>query len=120
LRAESAFFGAGSFQGADGKAVIPGYVAKAAKWWNAGVWTDHIIPTAAADRSDLLSAGSEFASGNLAIDEGHTWFTCCVTPAAPKSPFKFGFAIQPTASGTITSPLPADTFAGLQGTTVRD
>src|SRR4029079_19103644 len=46
LRAESAFFGAGSFVDADGKAVIPDYVKQAAKWWNAGVWTDHFIPTA--------------------------------------------------------------------------
>ena len=120
LRAESAFFGAGSFQGADGKAVIPDYVTKAAKWWNAGVWKDHFIPTAAQVSSDLLSAGSEFGSGNLAIDEGHTWFTCCVTPAAPKAPFKFGFAIQPTVNGKITSPLHADTFAVLKGTKVPD
>ena len=120
LRAESAFFGAGSFVSADGKAVIPDYVKQAAKWWNAGVWTDHFIPTAAQVSSDLLSAGSEFASGNLAIDEGHTWFTCCVTPAAPKTPFKIGFAIQPTVNGKITSPLHADTFSILKGSKVPD
>jgi multiple sugar transport system substrate-binding protein len=120
LRAESAFFGAGSFVDADGKAVIPDYVRQAAKWYNAGVWKDRFIPTAAQVSSDLLAAGSEFGSGNLAIDEGHTWFTCCVTPAAPKAPFKFGFAIQPTVNGTITSPLHADTFAILKGTTVQD
>jgi multiple sugar transport system substrate-binding protein len=120
LRAESAFFGAGSFVDADGKAVIPDYVKQAAKWWNAGVWTDHFIPTAAQVSSDLLSAGSEFASGNLAIDEGHTWFTCCVTPSAPKTPFKLGFAIQPTVNGKITSPLHADTFSILKGTKVAD
>jgi len=121
LRAESAWFGAGSFVGSDGKtAVIPDYVAQAAKWWNAGVWTDHFIPNANQVASDLLGAGSEFGSGNLAIDEGHTWFTCCVTPAAPTKPFKFGFAVQPTVNGTITSPLHADTFSILKTTKVPD
>jgi multiple sugar transport system substrate-binding protein len=115
LRAESAWFGAGSLTGTDGKtATIPDYMASAAKWWNAGVWTDHFIPTANQVSSDLLGAGNEFASGNLAIDEGHTWFTCCVTPAAPNKPFKFGFAVQPTVNGEITSPLHADTFSILK------
>jgi multiple sugar transport system substrate-binding protein len=119
-RAESAWFGAGALVGSDGKAVVPDYIAQSAKWWNAGVWTDHFIPTANQVSSDLLGAGSEFASGNLAIDEGHTWFTCCVTPSAPKKPFKFGFAIQPTVNDKITSPLHADTFSILKTTKVPD
>jgi multiple sugar transport system substrate-binding protein len=120
-RAETAFFGAGSLVAADGKtAVVPQYIADGEKWYNAGVWTDHFIPTANQVASDLLGAGSEFASGNLAIDEGHTWFTCCVTPAAPKKPFKFGFAVQPTVNGQITSPLHADTFSILKTTKVPD
>jgi multiple sugar transport system substrate-binding protein len=120
LRAESAFFGAGALQDGSGKAVIPDYMAQAAKWYNDGVWKDHFIPTANQVTSDLLSGGSEFASGNVAIDEGHTWFTCCVTPSAPKKPFKFGFAVQPTVNGTITSPLHADTFSILKTTKVPD
>jgi multiple sugar transport system substrate-binding protein len=119
-RAETAFFGAGSLVGADGKAVVPDYIAQGEKWYNAGVWTDHFIPTANQVASDLLGAGSEFASGNLAIDEGHTWFTCCVTPPSPKKPFKFGFAVQPTVNGKITSPLHADTFSILKTTKVPD
>jgi multiple sugar transport system substrate-binding protein len=114
LRAESAFFGTGALVGADGKAVIPDPMAQGAKWYNDGVWKDHFIPTAAQVASDLLSAGSEFASGNIAIDEGHTWFTCCVTPPTPKKPFKFGFAVQPTVNGKTTSPLHADTFSILK------
>ena len=120
LRAESAFFGAGALQDSSGKAVIPDYMAQAAKWWNDGVWKDHFIPTANQVTSDLLSGGNEFGSGNVAIDEGHTWFTCCVTPAAPKKPFKFGFAVQPTVNGKITSPLHADTFSVLKTTKVPD
>jgi multiple sugar transport system substrate-binding protein len=120
LRAESAWFGAGALQDSGGKAVVPDYIAQAAKWYNDGVWKDHFIPTAAQVSSDLLSAGSEFASGNIAIDEGHTWFTCCVTPPAPKKPFKFGFAINPLVNGKITSPLHADTFSVLKTTKVPD
>ncbi len=120
VRAETAFFGTGALIGADGKAVVPDQMAQGAKWYNDGVWKDHFIPTAAQVTSDLLSGGSEFASGNIAINEGHTWFTCCVTPPAPKKPFKFGFAVQPTVNGTITSPLHADTFSVLKTTKVPD
>lgn len=120
-RAESAWFGAGALLGTDGKtAVIPDFIADGQKWFNAGVWTDHFIPTANQVASALLGAGGEFASGNLAIDEGHTWFTCCVTPAAPKAPFDFGFAVQPTVHGEITSPLHADTFSILKTSKVPD
>jgi multiple sugar transport system substrate-binding protein len=120
-RGETAFFGAGSLLGADGKtAVVPDYIAQGEKWYNAGVWTDHFIPTANQVASDLLGAGSEFASGNLAIDEGHTWFTCCVTPPTGKKPFKFGFAVNPTVNGKLTSPLHADTFSILKTTKVPD
>jgi multiple sugar transport system substrate-binding protein len=120
LRAESAWFGTGPLLGDDGTAQIPDGMAAGAKWWNDGVWTDHFIPTANEVASDLLLAGSEFASGNLAIDEGHTWFTCCVTPPEGTAPFNFGFAVNPTVNGTITSPLHADTFSLLKTTTVPD
>jgi multiple sugar transport system substrate-binding protein len=120
VRAESAFFGAGALIGADGKAVVPDQIKQGVKWYNDGVWKDHFIPTAAQVASTLLSAGSEFASGHIAIDEGHTWFTCCVTPPAPAKPFKFGFAVQPTVNGKITSPLHADTFSILKTTKVPD
>jgi len=115
LRAESAWFGTGPLIDGSGKAQIPAPMAQAAHWWNDGVWKDHFIPTAAQAASALLSAGSEFASGNIAIDEGHTWFTCCVTPPTPKKPFKWNFAVQPTVNGTTTSPLHADTFSILKG-----
>src|SRR4029077_6741896 len=78
------------------------------------VWKDHFVPTAAQVASGLLAAG-EFASGNIAIDEGHTWFTCCVTPPTPKKQFKWTSALQCTANGTTTSPLRADTSSILKG-----
>jgi multiple sugar transport system substrate-binding protein len=111
-RAEDAFFGAGPFLAADGKtAVIPDYVKQGETWFNDGVWKDHFIPTNDEINSDLLGKGGEFGSGNLAIDEGHTWFTCCVAPPTGTKQFNFGFAINPLVNGTITSPLHADTFS---------
>jgi multiple sugar transport system substrate-binding protein len=120
LRAETAWFGTGPLLADDGTAQIPAGMAAGAKWWNDGVWTDHFIPTANEVASDLLLAGSEFGSGNLAIDEGHTWFTCCVTPPEGVAPFNFGFAVNPLVNGTITSPLHADTFSLLKTTAVPD
>jgi multiple sugar transport system substrate-binding protein len=119
-RAETAWFGVGPLQDASGKAVVPDPMAQGAKWFNDGVWKDHFIPTANQVASDLLGAGNEFASGNVAINEGHTWFTCCVTPGPPKKPFTFGFAVNPLVNGKITSPLHADTFSVLKTTKVPD
>ena len=61
-------------------------VSTGEKWYNDGVWKDHFIPSAAQISSDLLDKGNEFESGNLAMNESHTWFTCCVYPAAPAKP----------------------------------
>jgi multiple sugar transport system substrate-binding protein len=120
-RAEDAFFGAGSFLADDGKtAQIPDYVVQGEKWFNDGVWKDHFIPTQAQISSALLGAGGEFGSGNLAMDEGHTWFTCCVAPPKGTKQFDFGFAINPLVNGKITSPLHADTFSILKSTKVPD
>ena len=119
-RAEDAFFGAGSFLAADGKtAQIPDYVKAGETWFNAGVWTDHFIPNQNQAASALLGGGGEFGSGNLAMDEGHTWFTCCVAPPKPAKQFDFGFAVNPLVNGTITSPLHADTFSILKSSKVQ-
>ena len=117
--AESSLFGPGSFVAADGKtAQIPANVTTGEKWYNAGVWTDHFIPSAAQISSDLLDKGNEFESGNLAMNESHTWFTCCVYPAAPAKPKvkSFGWAIAPSYNGVTTAKLHADTFSLLNTT----
>jgi multiple sugar transport system substrate-binding protein len=121
--AEASLFGASSFLASDGKsAQIPDQIRTGEKWYNDGVWKDHFIPSAAQINSDLLDKGNEFESGNLAMNESHTWFTCCVYPAAPAAPKvkNFGFAIAPSYNGKITSKLHADTFSLLKSTKVPD
>jgi multiple sugar transport system substrate-binding protein len=121
--AESTLFGPGSFLAADGKsAQIPENVTVGEKWYNDGVWKDHFIPGANQINSDLLDKGNEFESGNLAMNESHSWFTCCIYPAAPAKPKvkQFGFAIAPAYNGTITAKLHADTFSILKTTKVQD
>jgi multiple sugar transport system substrate-binding protein len=117
--AETSLFGASSFVGADGKtAQIPDQVSTGEKWFNDGVWKDHFIPNANQINSDLLDKGNEFESGNLAMDESHSWYSCCINPAAPAKPKvkNFGFAIAPSYNGTITAKLHADTFSLLKTT----
>jgi multiple sugar transport system substrate-binding protein len=121
--AEASLFGASSFLADDGKtAQIPEQIATGEKWFNDGVWKDHFIPNANQINSDLLDKGNEFESGNLAMNESHTWFTCCIYPAAPAKPKikQFGFAIAPSYNGTITAKLHADTFSVLKSTKVPD
>jgi multiple sugar transport system substrate-binding protein len=112
--AESSLFGASSFLAADGKtAQVSDQVKAGETWFNNGVWKDHFIPNQNQVNSDLLAKGNEFQSGNLAMDETHTWYSCCVDPAAPAKPIvkSFGWAIAPAYNGTITAKLHADTFA---------
>jgi multiple sugar transport system substrate-binding protein len=121
--AEASLFGASSFLATDGKtAQIPDQVATGEKWFNDGVWKDHFIPSANQINSDLLDKGNEFESGNLAMNESHSWFTCCIEPAAPAKPKvkSFGFAIAPSFNGVITAKLHADTFSLLKSTKVPD
>ncbi len=121
--AETALFGASSFLASDGKsAQIPEQVSIGEKWYNDGVWKDHFIPSANQINSDLLDKGNEFESGNLAMNESHSWFTCCIYPAAPAKPKikQFGFAIAPSYNGVITAKLHADTFSLLKSTKVPD
>ena len=117
--AETALFGPGSFVGTDRKtAQIPESVRTGEKWFNEGVWTDHFIPNANQINSDLLAKGNEFQSGNLAMNHTHSWYACCVNPAAPAEPIvkDFGWAVAPAYNGTTTAKLHADTFSILKTT----
>ena len=117
--AEASLFGASSYLAADGKtAQIAPQVRTAEKWYNDGVWKDHFIPNANQINSDLLAKGNEFQSGNLAMDETHSWYSCCVNPSAPAKPIvtSFGWAVAPSYNGTTTAKLHADTFSILKTT----
>jgi len=118
--AETALFGASSFLGADGKtAQIPDSLRTGIHWFNDGVWKDHFIPTQNQVNSDLLAKGNPFSSGNLAMVEIHTWYSCCVNPAAPAKPIvgdNFGWAVAPSYNGKTTAKLHADTFSMLKST----
>ena len=118
--AETAIFGAGSFLADDGKtAQIPEPMRAGITWFNDGVWKDHFIPTQNQVNSDLLAKGNPFSSGNLGMTVIHTWFSCCVNPAAPAKPIvgdDFGWAVNPAYNGTTTAKLHADTFSMLKTT----
>jgi len=81
-------------------------------WFNDGVWKDHFIPTYPEIQSDLLGKGNQFQSGNLAMADTHSWYMCCINPAAPAKPsFTWGVAVTPSYNGVTTAKLHADTFS---------
>jgi multiple sugar transport system substrate-binding protein len=114
---EATIFGSSSVVAADGKtAQITDQFKTGLKWFNDGVWKDHFIPTYPQIQSDLLGKGNQFQSGNLAMADTHSWYTCCINPAAPAKPsFTWGVAVTPAYNGTTTAKLHADTFSILNG-----
>jgi multiple sugar transport system substrate-binding protein len=116
--AESTLFGAFSVVGSDGKtAQIPDPLKTGLQWFSDGVWKDHFIPTYSQIHSNTLGPDNEFQSGNLAMAETHSWYMCCINPAAPAKPsFTWGVAIAPSYNGSITAKLHADTFSLLKST----
>jgi multiple sugar transport system substrate-binding protein len=116
--AESTIFGASSLLAADGKtAQITDPLKTGLQWFSDGVWKDHFIPTYAQLNSALLGPGNSFQSGNLAMAETHSWYMCCINPAAPAKPsFTWGVAVAPAYKGTTTAKLHADTFSLLKST----
>jgi len=114
---EATIFGSSSVVSADGKtAEISEQFKTGLKWFNDGVWKDHFIPTYPQIQSDLLGKGNQFQSGNLAMADTHSWYTCCINPAAPAKPsFTWGVAVTPAYNGTTTAKLHADTFSILNG-----
>jgi multiple sugar transport system substrate-binding protein len=110
---EATPFGASSVVGADGKtAQITEQFKAGLHWFNDGVWKDHFIPTYPQIQSDLLAKGNPFQSGNLAMAETHSWYMCCINPAAPaKAGFTWGVAVAPAYNGVTTAKLHADTFS---------
>jgi len=89
------------------QAVIPDAWAAAWKWYYDGMWTDHFIPTSDYANSDLFGKGNVFSSGNLAMSQVHTWYTCCFDLSATS----WDIAVMPSYNGQITAKLHGDTFA---------
>ncbi len=110
---EATIFGASSVVAADGKtAQITDQFKAGLKWFNEAVWTDHFVPTYPQIQSDLLAKGNPFQSGNIGMVSTHSWYTCCINPAAPAKPsFSWGVAINPSYNGMITAKVHADTFS---------
>jgi multiple sugar transport system substrate-binding protein len=115
---EATIFGASTVVAPDGKtAQITDQFKTGLKWFNDGVWKDHFIPTYPQIQSDLLAKGNPFQSGNIAMVGTHSWYTCCINPAAPAKPsFNWGVAVNPSHNGTITAKVHADTFSILDST----
>jgi multiple sugar transport system substrate-binding protein len=114
MRQTGTMFGAGSLveDNGDGTytAVFPEHWRPAFQWYYDGIWTDHFIPSGAAESSDLLAAGNPFSSGNVAMAQSHSWYTCCLEDA------EWDAAPIPSYNGTTTARLHADTFRILNTT----
>ena len=107
--------GASSFVAADGKtAVISPEYRKAAHWYYDGMWKYHFIPTGSESASDYLAQTNTFASGHVAMDPMHTWYTCCFQKV------NWDVAAIPSFNGKITANLNADTFGILKGSKNQD
>jgi multiple sugar transport system substrate-binding protein len=89
------------------QAVIPEDWVTAWKWYYNGMWTDHFIPTSDYANSDQFGKGNVFSSGNLAMSQVHTWYTCCFD----LSKTSWDIAVMPSYNGKITAKLHGDTFA---------
>ena len=47
----------------------------------------------------------------------HSWYMCCINPAAPAKPsFSWGVAVTPSYNGVTTAKVHADTFSILKTT----
>jgi multiple sugar transport system substrate-binding protein len=115
---EATIFGASSVVAPDGKtAQITDQFRTGLKWFNDAVWKDHFVPTYPQIQSDLLGKGNQFQSGNIAMVDTHSWYTCCINPAPPAKPsFSWGVAVNPSYNGTTTAKVHADTFSILNTT----
>jgi multiple sugar transport system substrate-binding protein len=111
IRGQLTMFGAGNFVDANGKAQFPDNWKEGAKWIQQGMWTDHFYPTKTYGDSDILNKGNWFESGNIAMDQVHTWYTCCFTGLKAK----WNIFPMPSYKGKVTAKLHADTFGILKG-----
>jgi multiple sugar transport system substrate-binding protein len=109
IRGQWNSMGASTFVAPDGKTAVlsPEYRA-AAHWYYDGMWKHHFIPTGSESASDYLAQTNTFASGKIAMDPMHTWYTCCFQDV------NWDIAAIPSHNGKITANLNADTFGVLK------
>ena len=88
-------------------AKIPDNWKAAWKWYYDSIWKNHISPNNDYLQSDLLAKGGGFNSGNVAMADTHTWYTCCFDIQK----MSWDIAVEPTINGKITAKLHGDTFA---------
>jgi multiple sugar transport system substrate-binding protein len=114
----SAFFGAGTLVGSDGKTVtIPNQWKAAWKWVYDGVWKDHFIMTQAQFVDPKVGNNDQgFNSGKVAMSTNFLWITYGVTGAGKH----WNLAAVPAYNGKITAPLNADTFGVLKNSKNQD
>ena len=110
IRGAWSFFGASSFVGDDGQAVMPDVWREAAQWHYDAMWEEYFIPNDNYVNSDLLGQGNTFGSGNVAMVPIHTWYTCCYEGV------DWDVAAIPSYNGNITAKMHADTFGILKAT----
>jgi len=105
-RGAGAYFGAGSFQGSDGKAQIPADWAAGWKWIYDGIWTDHTIATRPVRESEAFGSGNPFSVGKVAMTTNFLWETCCLDDAGKT----WDLGALPSYNGKVTGAFNADTF----------
>ncbi len=91
-------------------AKIPDNWRQAFTWYYNSVWKTHISPNDDYQNSDLLKKGNTFDSGNVAMQDSHTWYKCCFDVKK----LNWDIAVIPTVNGKTTAKLHGDTFAILK------
>jgi multiple sugar transport system substrate-binding protein len=112
FRGAATLFGPGALVDEDGNAQVPEHWREAAKWFQAGMWTDYFYPSGPYGESELLGNGNWFESGNLAMGHTHLWYQgCCMGNVD----FEWDTAAMPAYNGQPTAKMHADTFAIMKG-----
>lgn len=100
-------WGGASLYDSKNNAKIPDSYKAAWTAWYKAIWTDHTVPNADAEASDLMGKGNPFGSGNTAMTWTFTWYTCCFD----MKKLNWDIAVVPSNNGVTTAGMHGDTFA---------
>jgi multiple sugar transport system substrate-binding protein len=110
MRADFSTFGGAFFYDAEtGNVTIPENWRAHAQWLYDGLWTNHFIPSASYEASQLF-APTAFASGRTAMARVQLWYTCCLGDLQDR----WDVGVVPAYDGTYSAPVDADTFRILE------